>query len=177
MLKPLNRLLYLFFCLALCTSSSAFAVQKEYVLKAGFLYNFARLGQWQSAPENGSDFLICSPDSQFIAIANAALENRKVHERHLRNKLTPLETTALEGCDIVFITDNTYNMWLDANPALNLKNTMIVGETDGFIAAQGHIRFFLSSSKVRFEVAPSKLKKAGITMSSKVLRLARVVEG
>jgi hypothetical protein len=54
---------------------------------------------------------------------------------------------------------------------------MIVGETDGFIAAQGHIRFFLSSSKVRFEVAPSKLKKAGITMSSKVLRLARVVEG
>ena len=177
MLKLLNRLLYLFLCLGLCTSPSAFAVQKEYVLKAGFLYNFARLGQWQSAKENTPDFLICSPDSKFIAIANAALENRKVHNRYLRNKYTPLKRTVLEDCDIVFITDNTYKLWLEAHSALELKNTMVVGETDGFIAANGHIRFFLSSSKVRFEVAPNKLKKAGITMSSKVLRLARVVEG
>lgn len=177
MFKPLSLLPYIIFSLALITSASAHAVQKEYVLKAGFLYNFALFGQWQATSENTSNFLICSPDSQFIAIANAALDNRKVHNRNLLNKHTALEKAALKQCDIIFITDKTYNLWLNAYTDLELENTMVVGETDGFIAAHGHIRFFLSSSKVRFEVAPGKLKEAGITMSSKVLRLARVVEG
>jgi hypothetical protein len=52
---------------------------------------------------------------------------------------------------------------------------MIVGETDNFIVQGGHIRFFLSGGKIRFEVSPDKLKLSGITMSSKVLRLGRVV--
>ena len=54
---------------------------------------------------------------------------------------------------------------------------LLVGENDGFIESNGHIRFFLSSGKVRFEISPNNLKIDGLTMSSKVLRLARIVDG
>lgn len=176
MYNLLNRLPYILLCLLLFKSTSALAVQKEYVLKAGFLYNFARFGQWQITSDTTAPFAICSPDKQFIDIANAALEGRKVHTRQLINKHIELDTQTTNNCDIVFITDNTYTAWQSLK-AYNVNNVMLVGETDGFIEQGGQIRFFLSSGKIRFEVAPSKLKEAGITMSSKVLRLARVVEG
>lgn len=176
MFNVLKRLLPIFFCFVLCTSPSTFAVQKEYVLKAGFLYNFAMFGQWHGLSKQVSPFIICSPDKQFVDTADEALKGREVNSRKLVNKYTPLNNRALESCDILFITDTTYTLWLSAQP-LNLHKIMLVGESDGFIEANGHIRFFLSSNKVRFEIAPKKLKSSGITMSSKVLRLARVVEG
>jgi len=76
---------------------------------------------------------------------------------------------------MLFITSDTFAQWQKMMP-LELKNIMVIGETDLFIENGGHIKFFLSSGKIRFEIAPKQLKDAGITMSSKVLRLARVVE-
>ena len=77
---------------------------------------------------------------------------------------------------MVFITSKTYANW-KSTPNLTYKNILLVGENDGFIESNGHIRFFLSSGKVRFEISPNNLKIDGVTMSSKVLRLARIVDG
>ncbi|MEH6817684.1 MAG: YfiR family protein [Pseudoalteromonas distincta] len=156
-------------------STSVDAVEKEYMLKAGFLYNFARFGHWDSHLEPLDQFTICSPDKYFIDVANTALKNRTIKKLPLHNKLVTLDEVTTSACNMLFITSDTFIEWQNVTP-LELKNVMLIGETDTFIENGGHIRFFLSSGKIRFEIAPQQLKDAGITMSSKVLRLARVVD-
>ena len=156
-------------------STSVDAVEKEYMLKAGFLYNFARFGHWDSHLEPLDQFTICSPDKYFIDVANTALKNRTIKKLPLHNKLVTIDEVTTSACSMLFITSDTFAQWQKMMP-LELKNIMVIGETDLFIENGGHIKFFLSSGKIRFEIAPKQLKDAGITMSSKVLRLARVVE-
>ena len=156
-------------------SASVSAVEKEYMLKAGFLYNFARFGHWDYQLESLNEFTICSSDKYFINVANTALKNRTIKNLPLYNKLITLDEVSTSACNMLFITSDTFIQWQKMMP-LELKNIMVIGETDLFIENGGHIKFFLSSGKIRFEIAPKQLKDAGITMSSKVLRLARVVE-
>lgn len=156
-------------------SASVCAVEKEYMLKAGFLYNFARFGHWDYHLESLNEFIICSPDKYFIDAANNALKSRTIKNLPLYNKLSTLDEVTTSACNMLFITSDTFIEWQNVTP-LELKNVMLIGETDTFIENGGHIRFFLSSGKIRFEIAPKQLKDAGITMSSKVLRLARVVD-
>jgi len=151
------------------------ASEKEYMLKAGFLYNFARFGSWEQPLDTFKKFTICSSDKYFIDVANVALKNRTIKSLPLYNKLITFDEPSLEGCNLLFVTSNTFEKWQSAK-ITNLKNIMVIGESDLFIEKGGHIKFFLSGGKIRFEIAPKQLKDANITMSSKVLRLARVVQ-
>ncbi|WP_024611607.1 YfiR family protein [Pseudoalteromonas sp. TB64] len=170
--KGLLHSLTITFVLLFSTNSSA--MEKEYMLKAGFLYNFARFGQWPVQLNENEYFTICSPDKSFIYAANVALKNRKIKHSPLQSLHVVLNEVSLEPCNILFITSDTITDW-QKSQLTSYHNIMIVGESAEFIKSGGHIRFFLSSGKIRFEIDPLKLKDAGITMSSKVLRLARVV--
>lgn len=156
-------------------SANCNAMEKEYMLKAGFLYNFARFSQWHSLPQKDNFFTLCSPDKHFIELANIVLKERIVKGLPLKNKHIALNDISNVSCDMLFITVNTIANWENLK-VFPYDNIMVIGETEGFIKNGGHIRFFLSSGKIRFEIAPKKLKEVGITMSSKVLRLARVVD-
>ncbi|KVX02144.1 YfiR family protein [Shewanella frigidimarina] len=160
--------------LLLSISQGAIAVEKEYALKAGFLFNFARYGEWHNHVNTASSFTLCSPDTDFISVSRSILYGRKVNNLPLVNIEVNLTETDLTQCNVLFITADTLESWQQLNSQY-LADVMIVGETDNFIEQGGHIRFFLSGGKIRFEVSPDKLKLSGITMSSKVLRLGRVV--
>jgi hypothetical protein len=171
------RLLFssLIIVIALFFSAISAATEKEYMLKAGFLYNFARFANWETPTYANGNFTMCSPDKAFIDIADSALTKRSIKKRPLINKHIKLNNSSLKQCDMVFITSKTYQDWIKT-PSLTFQNILLVGESDGFIENNGHIRFFLSSGKVRFEISPKNLKSSGLTISSKVLRLARVVD-
>ncbi|WP_350431603.1 YfiR family protein [Shewanella sp. H8] len=158
----------------LIISQSASAIEKEYALKAGFLFNFARYGEWNNHSNTATSFTLCSPDSSFINTSRTVLSGRKVNKLPIKNIEVILTESDLTLCDILFITADTLESWQQSNNK-HLSDVMIVGETDNFIQQGGHIRFFLSGGKIRFEVSPDRLTLSGITMSSKVLRLGRVV--
>ncbi len=169
--------IYTIITLALLFSSSGFAIDKnkEYKLKAGFLYNFARFGQWQTPENNRDAFTVCSPDQHFIDVAKSALKDRTIKNLPLTTKHVLFNQTSLKACDLLFITTNTITDWKKADD-VSYRNIMVIGETEKFIENGGHIRFFLTGGKIRFEIAPFRLQEAGLSMSSKVLRLARIIE-
>ena len=84
-------------------SASVCAVEKEYMLKAGFLYNFARFGHWDSHLEPLDQFTICSPDKYFIDAANNALKSRTIKNLPLYNKLITLDEVTTSACNMLFI--------------------------------------------------------------------------
>ena len=49
-----------------------------------------------------------------------------------------------------------------------------VGESERYVERGGAIGFFLDGQKVRFEINPKAARRAGLTVSSRLLRVARI---
>lgn len=176
MLKMKTLLLSLLILQVLLYSMSAYANEKEYRLKAGFLYNFARFGQWQDTLTQNENFTLCSPSQNFIDVAIVTLKDRSIKNLPIKLRLVLPDKEILEACNMLFITSEMEVSWQDEQ-LTSYKNIMLVGEAETFIDNGGQIRFFLTGGKIRFEISPQRLSDAGISMSSKVLRLARIVGG
>jgi hypothetical protein len=65
----------------------------------------------------------------------------------------------------------------DVLDACSREGVLTVGDTPGFGERGVAINFYRDGTRVRFEVAPSALKRARIQASYKLLTLARVVGG
>ena len=57
------------------------------------------------------------------------------------------------------------------------KPTLTVGEVEQFARRGGIINFVLKDNKVRFEINRAKAIESGLKLSSKLLKLAMIVEG
>ena len=56
------------------------------------------------------------------------------------------------------------------------KNILLVGETDGFIDKGGIINFVVEDYKIRLHIARKAAELHGLTISSKLLQVAHVVD-
>jgi hypothetical protein len=83
----------------------------------------------------------------------------------------------LRGCQILFISHSEASRVggiLDKAGALPI---LTVGEDEEFEQDGGIINFVLKNGKVRIEISLSAAKKAGLTISSRLLAVADVVRG
>ncbi len=161
--------------LVLVMAGQAVANEKELAIKAGFLFNFARYSEWSAPATPLGYFKLCSPDIEFVDKAAWILHERTVHDLPIKVSFVDLNSLEINQCNLLFVSSGFYQQWLSVDKSL-LSNTMLVGENEEFIHQGGHIRFFLLAGKVRFAISPDALNKANIVMSSKVLRLSRIVK-
>ena len=149
----------------------------EYLIKAGFIYNFANLMQWPGNTFPGPDspivIGILGTDSSG-GILDEVLAGKKVNGRPFAVK--HLKRGAdLKGCNIVFVSASE-TAHLDEILHL-IKNMPIltIGETPSFAQRGGIINFIVVDDKIRFEVNVEAAKQADISISSRLLALARIV--
>ncbi|PJC87453.1 DUF4154 domain-containing protein [Vibrio sp. HA2012] len=169
------RQLFISLLVALCLSGTALASEREYAIKSGFMFNFARYshGLWFSDdPEE--HYVLCGFSPEFTAAAKQALAGQSLFGAEVMVRQLNGFEEELSGCHTLFVSRDDVAEWTHIAGSQQLKNMMLVGESDDFIESGGHIRFYVVGGKVRFEIDPEGLEKAGIAMSSKVLRLGRI---
>ncbi len=148
-------------------------LDRELILKSGFIYNFSRFGKWESGLINQDGFTICSPDKAFTEVAKITFYEKQV--KRLPVVIEKIDVNNdLNKCNVVFVTKKYYLDWKNRVNQLGRRQVMLIGENKGFILLGGHINFFILSGKIRFEVSVSNLKKSGLKLSSKVLRLGKI---
>lgn len=162
---------------ALLSFSPVYTSEREYAVKAGFIYNFARYsdGDWFD-PELSAKYIVCSFNPEFVLSASKTLVNQKVKNRPVEVHLVSRMGIPDESCNSFFLTERNYNLLANVVANERLNKAMLISEKHGFIEDGGHINLFIAGGKVRFEVDAVRLQSAGINMSSKVLRLGRVIE-
>ncbi|MFC1235414.1 YfiR family protein [Vibrio sp. F74] len=160
------------------SANLSYASEREYAVKAGFIFNFARYseGNWFN-PNLRSNYIICSYNPDFVLTASKTLIGQKVKNRQVEVHLISREGMPDDSCNSFFLTEKNSDLIEKVTRNESLKKTMLVGEMKTFVPSGGHINLFITGGKVRFEVDSDALLDAGIKMSSKVLRLGRVVEG
>ena len=149
----------------------------EYEVKAAFLYNFTKFVEWPPpafAEGNGALRLCVLGDDPFGRSLNAAVGEGEEVEGH---KLIVMRADTLAragGCQVLFVSRSERERLPQILAPLKSSPVLTVGDTKGFLDQGGIVNFILEGSKVRFEINPAAAEQAGLKISSKLLRLARI---
>ena len=160
--------------------SSDSAASSEYLIKAGFIYNFAQLVQWPSVafPQADSPIVIgILGTDPFGTTIDRVVENKKLDGRNLVVKRMKWgkDLKDLKDCNILFVSSSEKEHIPDLVNMLKWLPILTIGETPGFATHGGIINLTLQDNKVRFEVNIEAAKQANLNISSRLLALARIV--
>ena len=162
--------------LALALLSSAVLsgqdVPLEYRVKAAFLFNFAKFVEWP-ADAIGGPLQICVAGRNVFGEALAdTVRGENINGRPLAVRVL-LEPE--RGCHIIFIPRGAATAaYLRAARS---SAALTVGEIPDFITQGGMVNFTLEGTSVRFEIDGEAAERAGLRISSRLLRLARAPGG
>ena len=160
------------------------SASSEYLIKAGFIYNFANLVQWPATtfPQSDSPITIAIlGQDHFGTTLDRVLQGKKVNGRafvirRLRSVPELLKSVAdLKECQILFISSSEMPHLAEAIQILKGLPVLTIGETPGFAKNGGMINLILEDNRVRFEVNVEAAKEADLNISSRLLALARIV--
>ena len=165
--------------LCIQTNKSALAEEvEEYAVKAAFAFNFIRFVQWpETSFANDTDpYQLCFLGDAAVTRQFNILNNKKIETRTLY--VHPLSSEKdCEGCDIIFISRD-----IDRSISENIiskvkgKPILTIGESEGFTKLGGVINFFSKDARLQFEINPSAAKNQGLKPSSRLLKLAVIVD-
>lgn len=150
----------------------------EYEVKAAFLYNFARFVTWPDTAfaKDNSPFIIglfgTDPFGQTLSqtITGKTTQSRPFQIRHI----TKIEDAT--QCHILFISDPPQKQLQALLHQMLSLPILTIGEQDGFCQIGGMINFVIEERHVRFEINPEAAERANLVISSRLLRLARIVK-
>ena len=145
----------------------------EATIKAAFVYNFAKFVEWQSAPAAGApgEVKICTAGvDNDLAATVAALEGKPVQTRTVSVR-RDVKTADLDICQVLLIGSGARAL---AEAARGKAGLLTVSDIKGFAAAGGVIELFAEDGKMRFEINTRAAQRAGLRISSQLLKLARV---
>jgi len=153
----------------------------EYLIKAGFIFNFAKFVDWPpttfAQPDSPIVIGILGTDP-FGAIIDQIVQDKKIGGRgfvvkRLKWGADPKE---LRECKILFVGASERTHIDELVQIVRGLPILTVGETPGFAERGGVIRLVLEDNRVRFEVNVEAARQAGLTISSRLLTLARIIQ-
>lgn len=145
----------------------------EYQVKAAFLFNFAKFIEWPAAAfrNRQSPITICVVgDDPFGPVIDETVKGQSFANRRFsvrRVKQIPRDDT----CQIAFVS-GAESARTELGMAIRALPILTVGEDDATSESSGIINFVIEGSKVRFDINLDAAERAGIKISSKLLKLA-----
>lgn len=156
-------------------AAAAPAESLEYAVKATFLYKFAGFVEWPAAAfeSASSPVTICVLGSDPVALlidhaaAGQQIGERTVVVRHLQT------LAGVSGCQILYVA--TSAPAAEAQNAMRGMPVLTVTDSGGIASARSVVTFVVQDNRVRFDIDDAAAAENGLTISSKLLSLARVV--
>ena len=166
------------FLVAGCGVPSIFAGQQkagEYQVKAAFLYNFINFIDWppQSSIESRPTITLCIVGDDPFGDALEDLQNETVRGKKLAIKYRSYDD--LRGCDILFLPVSEKHHAAKILRSIGKSDVLTVSDTEESARQGIIISFFIERQKVRFAVNIEAARRAGLKISAKLLKLAKIV--
>jgi hypothetical protein len=147
----------------------------EYEVKAAFLYNFPKFVEWpakRGAAENVLTLCVLGPN--LFGKALEILQGKPIGT--MVWKVLPADSkTNMRECPVLFISASESGNLSQILEGIRGAPVLTVGDTEGYAARGLVVNFYLQDDKVRFEINVEASRVAGLTISSQLLKLARIV--
>jgi hypothetical protein len=162
---------------AMLGASALRAQDRQYQLKAAFLINFAQYVEWPSEafPTNDAPIVFGvlgqNPFGNALKelVFGEVVNGRKAVVQEFRS------VRDIGRCHVLFIADSERSRLPAILRALRGRSILTVSDLERFDRDGGIIRF-VTEGRVRFRINVPAAQNAGLTISSKLLRLAEGVD-
>jgi len=147
----------------------------EYEVEAAYLSNFGRFVEWPRPVAAGENFDLCVlGQDPFGPLLDSALKGESIGGDSLvARRITSVENA--RSCRVLFISRSSEGHLAEILQEVRLLNLLTVSDIAGFTRRGGIIEFVLQEKKVRFEINIAAAKRAGLTLSSQLLKIATSV--
>ncbi len=150
---------------------------REKVIKAAFIYNFAKFTTWPSAAFPGPEapLRICALGTDSLQQALSLLEDKAIRGRkpEISQLLWPDEARL---CHVLFVGAAAEARLQEILQLLDGLPVLTVSDMPDFARLGGVIGLETVQNKIRFKANIDAARNAGLSLSSKLLRLARLVK-
>ena len=157
---------------ALSLAAPAAAGPSEQEVKAAYLLNFARYVTWPESAFETPDapLRICVVgNEEFRALLEKIIAGKTVGERPVQAASRRSADAAVD-CHVAFLNSDA------PVAALSGSSVFTVSSRPGFAARGGVANFVRAGARIRFEINAGAASAAGLQVSSRLLRLAQVVD-
>ncbi len=146
-------------------------------VRAAFLYNFTKFVEWPPPLQADEPFRVCAlADTAFIAALDRTIAGESVGGRPLV-RAEARSSDEARRCAILYVGNGYKEQASPVLAAVRDLPVLTVGEGPTFVKQGGAIGFLLENNRVRFDISQRALQRSGLKASSKLLRVARNVEG
>ncbi|MFM9916030.1 MAG: YfiR family protein [Rhizobacter sp.] len=144
----------------------------EYRLKAAFIYNFAVYTEWPA--EVGTRLNLCvlgqDPfDGELQQLSGKVIGTRNIAVQNMTTR------KPITDCQLLYIAPSAISELPQVLGALNGQKVLVVTDSPGAARDGAAINMAVQNSKILFEVNLKAVQDARLTLSSKLLRLAREI--
>lgn len=140
-------------------------------LKAAFLYNFALYTSWPPPPPNVVTLCAIGRDelgAAFDALASKQADGKPVQVRRIDS------AAEARGCHVLYVPESSAGNLTALSRGLASQPVLLVSDAGNLDASM--ILIEAEGNRLVFSVNLGRLRHAGLDVSSKLLRLARVVK-
>jgi hypothetical protein len=149
----------------------------EYQVKAVFLYNFTQFIEWppEAFPQENSPLVLGilgkDPFGNFLdqTVSGDSINGHPLVVQRFEN------AEDIEECHILFINVPEKERLKNTLTLLESRNILTVGDEANFEKYGGVVKFYTEKNKTRIRINLEAAKRADLTISSKLLRLAEIV--
>jgi hypothetical protein len=148
------------------------SARAAYRLKAAFLYNFALFTEWPAEVGNTLNLCVYGPDpfgKELDALRGRAVGARSIA---IQRKVT---TDALADCQIVYIAPLAIGALPRVLDSVRGRPVLTVADSLGAARSGAALNLHVDENRVSFEANQLSARAAGLSLSSKLLRLATEV--
>jgi hypothetical protein len=168
------------FCLAAgwAAATDPGPVASEYQVKAAFLYNFTKFTNWPpgafSSPSAPIVIGILGEDP-FGQVMDDVVRGEVVGNRPLAVSRLHADDD-LRRCHVLFISRSEKQRLPAVLGRLKGSPVLSIGEISGFAEQGGMVNLLLANKTVKIEINQAAAEQAGLQISAKLLKLARLVK-
>lgn len=156
----------LHFSLPVCAQSSDANVSG---FKADYLLRFAELTEWPKP----LPMTLCLRGESALRGALVNLNGQSINGEPL--SVIEDDQTPLEQCRILYIADSK-RLSADLLEQIRVHHVLLVSDQAHFAERGGMLQFDVRNQRMHLTVNLSQIRKAGIRLSSKLLRMATVLQ-
>ena len=148
-------------------------------LRGVWLERFTRFVEWPTGHRVSQiqlPFELCVIDDPAFADVLATLySSQRIKGKTVRVHKLDASTNPLPNCDLLFLAE-VPTVTRDAIlQKARSSATLVVSASDGYAAAGSHINLYEEKGYLRFEINLDAVQQAGLSVSSHLLNIARVI--
>lgn len=167
------------------SSQQAYAdpqIAKVSRIKAAFVYNIAKFVSWPSvsAAAPGDGFMFCFYREDFLGRGFESIRGKRIQERRVEKRV--IDTLQpQQHCDVVLIPASQLSHYQQQEATTPIPpQTLTIADltadaSDSLSHHTAMVNLVRAGSSIGFEVNLTQVRDSGLTMSSELLKLARIL--